>query len=243
MKNNLKMTRKIHLNSKGFTLAEVLITLGIIGIIAAMTLPTLVNKYQERITVTKVKKFYSLMNQVLQHAITDNGSIDQWSYIKEGANAPDVSSLGKSSSAFASKFKPYLKISKDCGDNTGCIAKQFYYLNGNRYNVDYDGSKRYYKMILTDGLTLWIRDNYNPSLPNQTECELTDAGVNNICGVLWLDTNGKNPPNKFGVDVFCFYIMKNRILPHALDDCKSSQNGWGCSTYILQKGDMKYYYK
>ena len=44
-----------------FTLAEVLITLGIIGIVAAMTLPTLLNKYNEQVTVTKVNDKSSLI--------------------------------------------------------------------------------------------------------------------------------------------------------------------------------------
>lgn len=43
------------MRTKGFTLAEVLITLGIIGIVAAMTLPILIQKHQEKVTVTKVK--------------------------------------------------------------------------------------------------------------------------------------------------------------------------------------------
>uniref|UniRef100_UPI004029BEED type II secretion system protein n=1 Tax=Candidatus Scatousia sp. TaxID=3085663 RepID=UPI004029BEED len=70
------------MHKKAFTLAEVLITLGIIGIVAAMTLPTVVNKYQERVTVTKVKKFYSLINQALLFAIKDNGYVDEWDYIE-----------------------------------------------------------------------------------------------------------------------------------------------------------------
>ena len=42
---------------KAFTLAEVLITLGIIGVVAAMTMPSLIQNYKERETVSKVKKF------------------------------------------------------------------------------------------------------------------------------------------------------------------------------------------
>ncbi len=41
---------------KGFTLAEVLITLGIIGIVAALTLPSLIQKYQEKVTLERLKK-------------------------------------------------------------------------------------------------------------------------------------------------------------------------------------------
>ena len=42
-----------------FTLAEVLITLAVIGIVAAITIPALVNNYRERVTVTGLKKMYS----------------------------------------------------------------------------------------------------------------------------------------------------------------------------------------
>ena len=48
--------------TKAFTLAEVLITLGIIGIVAAMTLPAIIQKQQDKITVTKLKKMYSVFN-------------------------------------------------------------------------------------------------------------------------------------------------------------------------------------
>lgn len=46
-----------------FTLAEVLITLGIIGIVAAMTIPTLITNHQKRQTVVKLQRAISVMNQ------------------------------------------------------------------------------------------------------------------------------------------------------------------------------------
>ena len=49
----------------GFTLAEVLITLGIIGVVAAMTMPALVAAYNNHITEVRLKKFYSIMNQAI----------------------------------------------------------------------------------------------------------------------------------------------------------------------------------
>lgn len=51
---------------RGFTLAEVLITLGIIGVVAALTLPALVANYRKNITVTRMQKFYSVMNQAVR---------------------------------------------------------------------------------------------------------------------------------------------------------------------------------
>ena len=57
----------------GFTLAEVLITLGIIGIVAAMTIPALITKYQKQVAATQLKKHYSQLNQVLMRISDDPG--------------------------------------------------------------------------------------------------------------------------------------------------------------------------
>lgn len=52
---------------RAFTMAEVLITLGIIGIVAAMTLPSLIGNYQKKQTAIQLKKFYSIMQQAIGH--------------------------------------------------------------------------------------------------------------------------------------------------------------------------------
>ena len=59
-----------------FTLAEVLITLGIIGIVAAMTIPTLISNYQEKQTVSKLQKVYATLKNALEMAKVDNGDYD-----------------------------------------------------------------------------------------------------------------------------------------------------------------------
>ena len=61
-----------------FTLAEVLITLAIIGVVAAMTLPTLMAKYREDVTMNKLKKFYTTMQQAQLMSINDNGPTEYW---------------------------------------------------------------------------------------------------------------------------------------------------------------------
>ena len=61
-----------------FTLAEVLITLCIIGIVAAMTLPVLMGKYVERERITALKKTYSLLQQAFEIAVVKNGTPDSW---------------------------------------------------------------------------------------------------------------------------------------------------------------------
>lgn len=63
-----------------FTLAEVLITLGIIGIVAAMTLPMLIEKYQKIVVVTRLKKFYTNINQAIRLSEAENGSYEYWDF-------------------------------------------------------------------------------------------------------------------------------------------------------------------
>lgn len=58
---------------QGFTLAEVLITLGIIGVVAAMTLPALIQKNNNKVVETRLKKFYSAINQAIMLAENDYG--------------------------------------------------------------------------------------------------------------------------------------------------------------------------
>ena len=61
-----------------FTLAEVLITLGIIGIVAAMTLPTLIANYQKKVVETRLIAFYSKINQAYRMSYAENGDTVDW---------------------------------------------------------------------------------------------------------------------------------------------------------------------
>lgn len=65
---------------KAFTLAEVLITLGIIGVVAALTLPILISKNKERVVETRLQKFYSIMNQAFEMSEVENGEAKYWEY-------------------------------------------------------------------------------------------------------------------------------------------------------------------
>lgn len=66
--------------NKGFTMAEVLITLGIIGIVAAMTLPSLVGKYQKVQTVNQLKKAYSVLAQAIELSEVQNEHVKYWDF-------------------------------------------------------------------------------------------------------------------------------------------------------------------
>lgn len=66
------------IKKQAFTLAEVLITLGIIGVVAAMTLPTLTAKYQKIVVTAKLKKFYSVMQQAIRLEENNSGDLNYW---------------------------------------------------------------------------------------------------------------------------------------------------------------------
>ncbi len=72
MHNSIKKT------FKAFTMAEVLITLGIIGIVAAMTFPGVMSKYRKKEVETKLAKIYSVMNQAINLVIAENGDYHGW---------------------------------------------------------------------------------------------------------------------------------------------------------------------
>ena len=108
-----------------FTLAEVLITLGIIGVVAALTLPVLIQNYTNSIAETRLKKFYSIMNQAILQSIADNGEVESWSYFNEGMTDADgnfINQADKNDESFQKYLAPYLAIthkteSKDADGN------------------------------------------------------------------------------------------------------------------------------
>ena len=94
---------------KAFTLAEVLITLAIIGVVAAVTLPTVVANYQKKQTVTKLKKMYTLLNQVIQRAEAEYGETEGWDYKTMGSTDEE-----KYNYFIDNYLIKYLNVAKKC---------------------------------------------------------------------------------------------------------------------------------
>ena len=94
-----------------FTLAEVLITLGIIGVIAALTIPSLIEHEQKVQTVSQLKKDYSAISQAIERSEIDNGSAKDWNW------GSDETSIKAS---FNTYWAPYLKILKYCDSYLDC---------------------------------------------------------------------------------------------------------------------------
>ena len=103
-----------------FTLAEVLITLSIIGIIAAMTLPALINKTNNAENVVALKKAYEVLSSAYLKVYNENGAI---------------AGRFNTSADFINAFATKMNVQKNCGyndtDNTGCFPNISYkYPNG-----------------------------------------------------------------------------------------------------------------
>lgn len=94
-----------------FTMAEVLITLGIIGIVAAMTLPTVISGYRKSVVVNSLRTNLSLFAQAVQLAEAKHGFTDEWPTC-EGAGSQECTE-----DFFNNYLKPELKVLKVC-DNS-----------------------------------------------------------------------------------------------------------------------------
>ena len=102
---------------KAFTLAEVLITLGVIGVVAGLTFPSLIQNYRNKVVESRLKKFYSAMNQAVIMAENDYGDKKIWFEDVGGAEFDEEGNpVPGSSNAeiwFNKYFSPYLKTLKE----------------------------------------------------------------------------------------------------------------------------------
>lgn len=177
---------------KAFTLAEVLITLGIIGIVAAMTLPTLIQNNRNKELQTSLKKAYSIMGQALDLYQAENGE-----RIKPGS----ISGWG---------LKPvlmkYLKIAKDCGhgsmDDTACIKN---------YGLDHEDNSTTYTTFTGNRISLIPFDDGQFVLVDGSLVLLENSSAARL--YISVDVNGYNKrPNQLGKDLFMFQIDNKGIL-------------------------------
>ena len=112
-----------------FTLAEVLITLGIIGVVAAMTLPTVIKKYKRQVVETKLEKFYSIMNQAIQLSIAEHNEIPLENQSGEGhTNSKYITNWYKT------YITKYIKLLKEEGPEKNNAYYRVAFLDGSGFN-------------------------------------------------------------------------------------------------------------
>ena len=94
-----------------FTLAEVLITLGIIGVVAALTIPTLMANHRKKVVETKLEKIYSVMNQAINLTNAEYGDVTNW-IIDCGSSISPTCSINEVENWFNSTIGKHIETLK-----------------------------------------------------------------------------------------------------------------------------------
>ena len=124
----------------GFTLAEVLITLAIIGVVAAMTIPTLITlitSYKEKQTVSQLTKIYSMLASAYQMMTVEYGPINTWGLNPTNTGIIDEDT-GKTiydrsgNDIIAERLRKYLRVSKICEAGKVCMPWASYNIAGDK---------------------------------------------------------------------------------------------------------------
>ena len=215
-------------NNNGFTLAEVLITLVIIGVIASMTIPTLMNNTQKQEFVSQLTKTYSTLSQGLNQIWNNNDT------------APGDYEFFNDHN-FLDEFAKVSNIEKKCDTISACIGED---INSNHKRLN---GLPLNSSWISDGKTVITADGQMISFVKtvMNTYGLSAEDTANIMGRFVVDINGNKNPNKIGVDTFYFYLIKGKgIVPAGLDNwstCSNkSQNGEGCAARVLKEKAMNY---
>lgn len=208
------------LRKAAFTLAEVFITLAIIGVVAAMTMPVIVNNIQKQQFVSKYKKVYSILAQIYERARTDNSGYFEGQF-GSGKDYVDL-------------FSKYANVIETCsGDQysatNACYMFSYRHLD-NSYGLQ--AAPRCSAFVkLSDGAVIGVNA---ISLKCIGDNELKSAIG---CVRMRVDLNGQKKPNTVGYDVFDFYFTKDGVLPCGHEKTHSSEtqaDGFGRGMTILR---------
>lgn len=208
-----------HSPHPAFTLSEVLITLGIIGVIAAITIPNLIKEYQKQQTATQVEKAFANINEAINRSRSENGPPETWNWPSSGATALQ--------DTVETYLIPYFSISKNCGYNSSaneCSNAPKKYLNE---TTNYSWGNGLYHIILNDGTYVGFHFNSFPT------------GLTTL--MILVDLNGNVKPNLIGKDVFQMrlIILSGKIIFIGQDVARNlllNDVSYGCNKTAPQAG-------
>ena len=220
---SFKIKKEVDMKKSGFTLAEVLVTLGIVGVVAAMTLPTVIANYQKQVTESKLKKVYTVLNQAFKLSETQHGEYQHWE------NAEDIGA----NEYFNKYLHPYMKVLKVCNSYRDCNYKTntpWKTIKGIEYQYEFLGNNSRVAFILTDGTLINIFVKSGSSLEH-------------IDNKIFVDLNGGEGVNTFGKDVFIFQRTQSGLIqPYGIGttmaqiNSSCSNDGMYCALKIMQDG-------
>ncbi len=186
---------------KAFTLAEVLVTLGIIGVVSAMTVPTLMQNYQRQSYVTQLHKVYNEFSQAAERYKNDNNYLNL-SESRIRGNGDELKNF----------FNSYFKIVKDCGTRyTPCFASEYKSLSGATTKIT--NGQCNVVVVLASGAAICADAAAMADVDIEgSEDKVTSSnhvGSGGDVIALEVDINGTKGPNVYGRDYFSFQIDRN----------------------------------
>lgn len=229
-------------STPAFTLAEVLITLGIIGIVAAMTLPTLITSHIEKARITNLKKIYSQMQNAWNMAVYENGAATNWNFVSTNTHEKNDKGEEILNNDGRIKFMSYISPYFKKGNIEEIAYGEKYSLDGRKTsaNSDVKTTKLDGTYIITaDGFKLdigWIQDDTSKTisdfwvyLPNEKKYI---TGVNTFH--FYVDRQkGFLPDGRTQASFVGACNVKNKTIA-------SNQNGRTCTAWALWVGNMEY---
>ena len=209
----------------GFSLSEILIALGIVGIVASMMLPTLMSNYNKKVYVSQLQKVYNTLDNALQQLQVEEDGMDL-----------GLTSLNPNKDADGIKklFRDRLKTVNTCtaGNLANCIGTGYKGMKGDAKAFPTDADCA----ILKSGQTLCIK-----AQAPDAEGKMLDV---------YIDVNGPKRPNIYGRDTFILKVNKTGNIAEYFDvasssyspsQCTDSTYGDGCFTRIMSKSwEMDY---
>ena len=214
-----------------FTLAETLVVMGIIGVVAALTIPNLNQSTGNKEKVAKVKKIYSNLEDAFGRATAVYGEYNNW-FVNDNDDIEIITNR------FTDRMTEFMKMSKDCGSEPkGCLSEEYKdLLDNTTYKMVEmwpNTAKRYF--LLADGTGVLFQC-FN-GVVNWVECSVL------------VDLDGPKGSNTFGKD-FLLMIDINELGQSYLlgseeinsDDYIRScyESGFKCAYWIVQTGNMDY---
>jgi len=176
------------MKNNAFTLAETLIVIGIIGVVAALTLPNLNHATGDKEKVTKVKKIYSALADAVDRAQVIYGDCDTWYNTLSNQVGEDFDGADYEE-GIAKRITEFMKVSKICGYEQGCWSDGLFLYQ--------DGSSEDWALASHGG--------YGVLLSDGTSLAFTDNGIIRIR----VDIDGPNKgKNQWGNDIFEFDICQ-----------------------------------
>lgn len=191
-----------------FTLAEVLITLGIIGVVASMTMPTLLSKYRKNVIVSKLQKASSTIGQAMNMATATLGTDYREAF---DAFDPDIAL-----EMFNKYYKPFMKLSKVEKGQYGVFA----YLT--------DGTALYLvRNYRTPDMDGWYNTFFIVCLTHKACDTLDETSWSTI-----LKSLGKERFTLYTTGQIPSYILMSESREQLIEDCKNGTNIEACSAII-----------